>query len=96
MKFDRLIRLWETGLTAYWINSQIPTTEQCTVANEKRSKTIGRQTKIKLEDLAGAFFILATGFAAGLLSFLLELLISRIQSRKKNLKLASQNISTIN
>lgn len=75
--------LWETGLTHYWIRKTIPTTEQCTVANDKRNQSVGNLTKIKLKDLTGAFFILGAGIGSAILSFLAELTINRIRKQRK-------------
>lgn len=76
----RLLRLWEFGLGRYWVSKQIPTIEQCTVANERRSQSTEKQAKIKLKDLASAFFILGAGLGAAILSFLLELIVSRFHA----------------
>lgn len=83
------MQLWETGLNNYWIRKYIPYTEKCTVANEKKSQSVGRQTKIKLQDLAGAFFILATGLGVAILSFLVEIIASRIHKRTRKLPIQS-------
>lgn len=57
--------------------------EQCTVANEKKSQSVGRLTKIKLKDLTSAFFILGAGLGASVLIFLIELVIYRIRKQIK-------------
>jgi hypothetical protein len=78
---NRLMDLWESGLMRYWINTQptIPKADQCFADNKRR---ISRLSPIQLSDLTSAFLILGIGVGLATLSFLLELIHSKLKRYK--------------
>ncbi|KAI9553418.1 hypothetical protein GHT06_021322 [Daphnia sinensis] len=79
----RLLELWETGLTNFWVYNLFPPTtpraEQCFVESTRR---VSRRAPIQLSDLTSAFLILGIGTGLAVLSFLTELLYSRFRLYK--------------
>ncbi|KAI9564400.1 hypothetical protein GHT06_008139 [Daphnia sinensis] len=81
----KLLELWETGLTNFWVFNLFPPTtpraEQCFVESTRR---VSCRTPIQLSDLTSAvvpsaFLILGIGTGLAFLSFLTELLYSRFR-----------------
>ncbi len=69
----RLTQLWETGLSRFWVEQQIPRADQCFVRNDKATtSTRMHLAAIRLEDLTSAFFILGTGISLALFTFVME------------------------
>ncbi len=65
-----LMELWETGLPAYWVKNSIPRAPKCFEKTEIRRTAIPKP--IRLDDLAGAFFILGVGVSLAAFFFLAE------------------------
>ncbi|KZS11925.1 Uncharacterized protein APZ42_023289 [Daphnia magna] len=76
----KLVELWETGLTNFWVYNLFPPTapraEQCFVESTRR---VSSRAPIQLSDLTSAFLILGIGTGLSVLSFLTELLYSRFR-----------------
>lgn len=72
--WDRFRKLWETGLTNYWMSKFIPRVDQCLVNSKlvDSKKKISRPIRIELTHLTSAFFILGFGYVAALIVFCLE------------------------
>lgn len=71
----RLIELWETGLTAFWIKTATPSAHQC-FARAKRSATVIRP--LRLDDVQGIFITLGFGISFSALIFVFEVTLGRI------------------
>lgn len=83
LKF-RLITLWETGLSPFWIkNITNYAAEKCFDKNQMEAKkSVNPQVPIKLGDLLSAFFILGAGIGLSIASFILELITGKFIRQK--------------
>ena len=65
------MQLWETGLTNFWVENEMPKADQCFAKFVKPSTSI-RPSRIKLVDLTSAFLILGIGLSLAIFSFVVE------------------------
>ena len=75
------MQLWETGLLDKFVNDyfNVPNAEKCF----SKKKSSAKDVPIKLVDLTGAFLILGIGLGAGILCFLIELIVAKFRREMK-------------
>ena len=75
------MQLWETGLLDKFVNDyfNVPNAEKCF----SKKKSSAKDVPIKLVDLTGAFLILGIGLGAGILCFLIELVVGKFRREMK-------------
>lgn len=79
----RLVNLWETGLSTYWVEKDIPNAYSCVeISNSKLAKASIRPiVGIKLEDLTSAFLIFGIGIGLGFFVFLVEWIVGSVKQK---------------
>jgi ionotropic glutamate receptor len=65
-----LMELWETGLPQYWVKNSMPRAPKC--FEKTKLRRTANPKPIRLDDLAGAFFILGVGVGLATFFFLVE------------------------
>ena len=75
----RLMYLWETGLTRFWIIHLLASADVC--FDKKPPKAADKPTPIKLVDLASAFLVLGIGLGLGIICFISEIMQHRLCKR---------------
>lgn len=73
MTLHRLMNLWESGLTKFWLNQLVQNVGTGCQRKKEKPKT-SNAAGIKLEDLISAFLILGVGIGLALVSFMFELI----------------------
>ena len=67
----RLLELWQTGMTRFWIESFLPRADEFFAKKPHKSTAA---ILIKLVDLTSAFLIFGLGVASSIIMFLIELI----------------------
>lgn len=79
----RLVKLWESGLARFWVNTALGLAKAAECFDSKRQKSSARQVPIRLSDLTSAFLILGIGLGLAIFCFLVELIKLNFRRRRQ-------------
>ena len=72
---NSLIEVWESGLPSFWVKQNMPRAPKC-FGKIKPETTRVQKVSIRLQDLKGAFLVLASGIGLAIFTFLVETIIN--------------------
>ena len=72
---NSLIEVWESGLPSFWVKQNMPQAPKC-FSKIKPQATRVQKVSIRLQDLKGAFLVLAAGIGLATFTFLVETIIN--------------------
>ena len=72
---NSLTEVWESGLPSFWVKQNMPKAPKC-FGKIKPQTTRVQKVPIRLQDMKGAFIVLAVGIGLATFMFLVEIIIN--------------------
>ena len=72
---NSLTEVWESGLPSFWVKQNMPKAPKCFGKIEPQTTRV-QKVPIRLQDMKGAFIVLAVGIGLATFMFLVEIIIN--------------------